>query len=603
MVNNTVVSGKIINDKFEFPKRLLRGLHPYKKKLIIGICASGVAAAFDVVSPMLLKEGIDNLQTNQSTSVLLILTGVLILAAGVGGVFRFYMRDLIITTSRFFESDLRTNFFSHLLGMSPGYYDKSHTGDLMTHTTEDIERVRMVVGPALLYAFNTVLIMTFSGTMMFILDKVLAMWILLLAPLIGTSVFLVARKLHRANILQQETYSILTSNVQEDITGMRVIKAFVREESKAELFDEICREYFKRSLVVAKMQSIFMPLLAMLIGLGTVGILWVGGQRIALDLMTLGEFVAFMSYLSLMTWPMIALGWLTHMYQRGKASDQRLQKILSLEPQFTQEERGTSSSERENQSDANTAPEIKFDSVTFQYSDNEPLVLSDINITIPAGSTAAIVGKVGSGKSSLVRLLPRLYSPQSGKILIDGKNWEQFPVTELRKQIGYVDQTPFLFSASLRENICIGKVGATDAEVVAAAEAACFATEIEDLPNGYDTIIGERGVTLSGGQQQRLTLARALLMDPPILVLDDALSAVDTDTEARILVNLKSRLKGRTTLFVTHRLAAAEQAGIILVLKNGKLAEVGSHKELLAANGLYTSMFRRQRLADELEVL
>lgn len=552
---------------------------------------------------MLLKQGIDNLQTNQSTSVLLILTGLLILAAGVGGVFRFYMRDLVITISRFFESDLRSNFFQHLLRMSPGYYDQSHTGDLMTHATEDIERVRMVVGPALLYAFNTVLIMLFSGIMMFILDKVLATWIFLLAPLVAGSVFLVSRKLHRANIRQQETYSILTSNVQEDITGIRVIKAFVREASKAELFDEICREYFKRSLVVAKMQSLFMPLLAMLIGLGTVGILWVGGKRISLDLMTLGEFVAFMSYLSLMTWPMIALGWLTHLYQRGKASDQRLQDILSLKPQFPVEEKVTSERESQKPSASQDAPEIKFKNITFRYRDNEPDVLNDINITIPAGSTAAIVGQVGSGKSSLVRLLPRLYSPQNGEILIDGQNWEQIPVPELRKSIGYVDQTPFLFSASIRENICIGKVNATDSMIIAAAEAACFAADIEDLPKGYATIIGERGVTLSGGQRQRLTLARALLMDPPILVLDDSLSAVDTDTEARILVNLKSRLQGRTTLFVTHRLAAAEQADIILVLKAGKLVEVGSHTELLSANGLYTAMFNRQRIAEELEVL
>ena len=554
-----------------------------------------VSAALDVVGPMLLKAGVDNLRNiNSSVGFLYIFSGLIVLASGIGGFFRFLMRDKVIGMSRFVEADIRYGFFRHLSNLAPRFFDRSHTGDLMTRTTEDVERTRMVLGPALLYSVNTVLIIGFSAIMMFALDTVLATWVLLLAPLVGGAVFAVARKLHKANLRQQETYGHLTSYVQENLTGIRVIKAFVRENHESRCFADVCRQYLDRSLVLARTQAVFMPLLTFLIGIGTAGILWVGGHRIATGELTLGEFIAFMSYLSLISWPMIALGWITHLYQRGSASYRRLQEILTVKPQFDEKTTG------ESDFIITGAPEISFKQICFGYNENGSNVLNNINLKIPAGSTTAIVGQVGSGKSTLVRLLARLYEPKSGEILINDHRWDELSVSSLRRSIGYVDQTPFLFSATIKDNISLSMPDTSMDNIEAAAHCACFDNEIEEFPDGYETLIGERGVTLSGGQQQRLTLARALLIDPPILVLDDSLSSVDADTEAEILGRLSERREGRTTLFVTHRLSAAENADLIAVLENGSIVEFGTHTDLMTANGLYTSMYNRQRLADEL---
>lgn len=518
------------------------------------------------------------------------------ITAGISGFFRFVMRDRVIGASRHVESDLRQGFFQHLISLAPSFFDRRHTGDLMARATEDIERVRMVLGPALLYSVNTVLIIGFSAVMMFALDKTLALLVLALAPVIGITVFSVSRVMHRANLRQQETYGELTNHVQENLTGIRVIKAFVREEAESRKFREVCDKYLKRSLDVVRAQSLFMPLLGMLIGLGTAGILWVGGSRIVQGTLTLGEFIAFMGYLSLMTWPMIALGWVTHLYQRGSASYKRLEDILSESPQFGKNE-GSAPAEDFNPAEA---PEIEFRDLNMRYRDTGDPVLKNINLVVAPGSTLAVVGQVGSGKSSLVRVLSRLYAPESGYILVGGIRWDEMNITELRRMIGYVDQTPFLFSSTIRNNITLGLTGASDEQVKSAARLACFDPEAEEFPDGYETLIGERGVTLSGGQQQRLTLARALMTGSPVLILDDSLSAVDADTEAKILSNLSQRPKGCTTLFVTHRLAAAESADLIAVMENGSIVELGSHDELVLARGHYYSMHRRQRLADEL---
>ncbi len=576
---------------------------PYRKRLIIGLIAVAVTAALDVAAPMLLKAGVDSLKSSGSVNWLYIYSGLIVLAAGIGGYFRFVMRDRVIGASRYVESDLREGYLQHLLSLSPSFFDHRHTGDLMARATEDIERVRMVLGPALLYSLNTVLIIGFSAAMMFALDTTLALLVLGLAPIIGITVFTVSRILHRANLHQQETYGELTSHVQENLTGIRVIKAFVREETESRKFRSVCDTYLKRSLDVARAQSLFMPLLGMLIGLGTAGILYVGGYRIVAGTLTLGEFIAFMGYLSLMTWPMIALGWVTHLYQRGSASFKRLDDIMSENPQFGDVHLFNSDGIDADLSDTSNpidAPEIEFRDINLRYRATDDLILKGISLVIPSGSTLAIVGQVGSGKSSLVRVLSRLYIPESGLVMVDGQPWDQMKVTELRRMIGYVDQSPFLFSSSIRSNITLSLPDASDEQVKAAAKEACFDSEIDEFPDGYDTLIGERGVTLSGGQQQRLTLARALLMNPPILILDDSLSAVDADTEMEILANLSKRHEGRTTLFVTHRLAAAERANLVAVMHRGSIVELGSHEKLLKTGGLYFAMHKRQRLADEL---
>lgn len=559
-----------------------------------------LASAFEVTGPILLKLGIDSLKEAQPLALLYLFSGLILLAAGITGVFRFFMRDLIIGVSRFVEADLRDNYFKHILRLPPTFFDLNQTGDLMARSTEDVERVRMVVGPALLYSISTMLTLIFSAVMMIALDLVMASWVLALAPFVGLIVFIVARKLHRANLHQQAAYSDMTSHVQETLSGIRVIKAFVREAHEASRFSDVCQRYFKTSLEVARVQSVFMPVLSLLIGLGITGILWVGGMRIAQGLLTLGEFIAFMSYLSLMTWPMIALGWVTHLYQRGSASYGRIQAILANDPQFPVDMFDREALDQVSVDKTIPAPDITYQNIRFRYRKSESDVLSDISFSIPSGSMVAIVGRVGSGKSSLVRLLPRLYAPESGEIMLDGRRWDEFDVPDLRELIGYVDQTPFMFSAKIGENIAIGKPGATIEEIESAAAAACFDEDIMSFPDAFNTRVGERGVTLSGGQQQRLTIARAILADPPILVLDDALSAVDSDTETEILRRLKSRHNDRTTLFVTHRLAAAEQADKILVVEKGRIVEEGTHSDLLTANSHYAAMYRRQRLTEEL---
>ena len=595
----------------QFAAKLLSMLKPYRKRYTLGLIAAGLAAAFDTLSPLFLREGVNSLQENRPVGWLWALAGAIIFTAAIGGVFRYFMREGVIVGSRLFEYDSRARLFGHILGLSPTFFDDNHTGDLMARATEDIERQRMVVGPAILHGVNTFLIVIFSGIMMFVIDHVLTLGVLGLAPIVMITVFFVARKLHHANLRQQAAYSDLSSFVQENLSGIRVVKAFAREDHESERFADVSQRYLKHSLELARIEAVFFPSFSMLIGLGIAGMLWIGTIRIGAGQMSLGDFVAFMTYLNLMTWPMMALGWMTHMYQRGFASGKRIHTIESAPLQFTDDNDGgfrpdspevfEAALESKNIPSVDILPpEIIFNHVSLQYGGNGNPALSDFSATIPAKTTVAIVGSVGSGKSSVVRLLPRLYPVTSGEILLDGKPLHSYTVPELRRMIGYVDQTPFLFSADLRENISLGRENATQDEIEAAAKAACFDRTIVDFSDGWDTMLGERGVTLSGGQQQRLTLARALLMDPPLLILDDALSAVDTDTEAEILKNLNNRQKGRTTLFVTHRLAAAEKAEMILVLDKGKLIEAGSHSELMKLGGAYKAMYSRQRIAEEL---
>lgn len=575
---------------------------------------------------MLLKFGIDGMGKGNPLGWLYLISGLIVLAAGVGGIFRYFMRMTVIGISRYVESDIRESYFTRLLGLAPLFFDKNHTGDLMARATEDVERVRMVLGPALLYSVSTVLTLLFSGAMMFYLDAKLTSLVFLLAPVVAVAVLSVATSLHRANLKQQEAYGELTSHVQENLSGIRVIKAFAREDNELGRFTEACRLYFNRSMGVARIQAVFMPLLGLIIGIGVIGILWIGGKRVVTGEFTLGSFIAFMSYLGIMTWPMIALGWVTHIFQRGSASFKRLNKIYDVPLQFPEdgflaqefrlaEFAGNKLGSKipvkpvDHQAEISPeftdlhAPSISFRDIQFKYRDDEPFIFSDLNLNITAGSTVAVVGRTGSGKSTLVRILTRLYDPQSGLIRIDGKLWTEYSVGQLRYLIGYVDQTPFMFSTTIRENITFGKKDVSDKEITAVSKAACLDKDVADFPDGYNTVIGERGVTLSGGQQQRLTLARALLLDPPILILDDALSAVDTETELEILNGISDRLKGRTTIFITHRLAAAEKADRVVVIEDGKVAEEGSHADLMKLDGIYSAMYRRQRISDELGAL
>jgi len=560
-----------------------------------------MASLTEAMSPMLLKWGIDALQAGRPDAWLYLLSGAIVLVAAIGGLFRFWMRDVIVGTSRWIECDLRESFFTHLLKLPPIFFDRNHTGDLMARATDDVERVRMVLGPALLYAVNTNLTILFSGVMMFWVDFRLALILLILAPVVGATMLWVARALHKANLRQQETYGALTTVVQENVSGIRVIKSYAREDYETNRFAKVCKTYFQRSLRVAQLQALMFPLITCLIGFGIAAILWIGGKQVAAKEISLGSFIAFNGYLAIMTWPMIALGWVVHLYQRGAASHRRLTQVFEEEEQF--DDLKTLGSSQSQHIIPDGAPEIRFDSINFRYRPEGPDVLQNISFILPAGLTLAIVGQTGSGKSTIARLLTRLYEPQSGSISIAGVDWSSFSIEELRNVVSYVDQTPFLFSETIEGNIKFGKPEATDTQMEAAAYTACFDKDIEQFPDRYRTRIGERGVTLSGGQQQRLTLARALVTDAPVLLLDNSLSAVDANTEAEIIRRLRERTSGRTLLFITHRLAAAEMADLAAVIENGRLIEFGPPADLIAAGGVYARMYRRQRLAREIEEL
>jgi ATP-binding cassette subfamily B protein len=564
--------------------------------------ATVLASLAESASPMLLKLGIDGLQAGKQAGWLWGFAGLMLLIAALGGVFRFQMRDVVIGLSRWIESDIRQKFFTHLLRLPPIFFDHHHTGDLMARATEDVERLRMVHGPALLYIASTQLTLIFSAVMMFYVDFKLALILLLLAPLVGLTMLYVARTLHKVSLKQQEVYGQLTTVVQENVAGIRVIKSYTREDYESNRFGDVSRKYFKRSLAVARTQAMLTSVITLQIGVGSAAILYIGGTQVIWGEISLGDFIAFMGYLSLMTWPMLAMGWVVHLYQRGAASNKRLNQIFDVPIQFENDGQAGSSLMKDfTWTKHESAPGIEFRNLTFRYRDEGPDVLKNISVRIPAGGTLAVVGQTGSGKSSLGRLLARLYHPTSGDILIDEVNLGDIPVEHYRKSVAYVDQTPFLFSTSIEENIRLGQPDATDNEVEAAAYGASFDKDIAEFPDSYKTIIGERGVTLSGGQQQRLTIARALLMNSPILILDDALSAVDAHTEAEIIARLRTRIEGRTTMLITHRLAAAEMADLVAVLDQGELVEYGTPTELLSKGGLYFEMYQRQRLAHEIE--
>jgi ATP-binding cassette subfamily B protein len=577
----------------------LKPLWPYLKRYRMTLFLGAITVLFNnglgVISPQVIQRAIDYLNHAKSIEHKRILLYALILVglALCKGVFQFLTRWLVIGVSREIEYDLRNDLFRHLESLSFSHYQKNRTGDIMARATNDLNAVRMLIGPAIMYTANTLVFTAAALVFMWHISPKLTLYAFAPLPIASVVVQYIGSRIHERFEKIQAQFSDISARAQENFSGARVVRAYAQEEAEIALFEKANQEYVARSLPLARLTGMLWPTLELLLGFAIVIVLWIGGREVLAGRMTLGQFVAFNTYIVMLTWPIIAMGWVINLFQRGTASMVRIDEIFKVLPEIT---------------DAQVAPdlknvttvrgEIEFCHLNFSY--NSVPVLKDINLKIPAGSSLAIVGPTGSGKTTLVSLLPRIYDTTPGSVLLDGRPILEYPLETLRQNIGYVPQETFLFSDSIRENIAFGVENASNDEVRAAAEAANIATDIEGFTDGYDTLVGERGITLSGGQKQRTAIARAIIRNPRILVLDDALSSVDTYTEEKILEHLRQVMHGRTTIFISHRVSTIRNADRIAVLHEGRVVELGTHEELLARNGYYTDLYNKQLLEEEL---
>lgn len=578
-------------------RRLYPYIRPYRRAYIVGLILVIVANGFAILAPRLLGAAIDALERPDiSVGILLRYAGLIVLVAVLGGIARFGMRQALNSASRRVETDLRDHFFGHLTRLDASFYDRWRTGDLMSRATNDILSVRMAAGPAIMYTVNTVVLGGLAVGFMLSVSPLLTL--LALVPMLALPpvTLYFGRLIHRKHEQIQAQLGSVTNMVQENLAGARIVRAYTRETVQEDEFNALNREFLRRNMDLAISTGAFYPALSLMAGLGMLVVLYVGGRLVIGGAISIGDFVAFGFYLGMMIWPLIALGWVINLYQRGAASLGRIVAVLDTPPALAEP--------AEPRRPARIEGAIEFRGVAFHYPDSSHDVLKDVSFTIPAGATVALVGPTGAGKSTVVALLARLYDPTEGVVLLDGIPLPELALETLRGAIGLVPQDAFLFSESIADNIALGIED--DAEdVMAPVRAATAIAQLDEaiggFPHGFETRLGERGVNLSGGQRQRATLARALARDPRILVLDDSLSAVDTRTERRILHGLRDVLKDRTSLIVSHRVTAVMEADFILVMDDGRIVERGTHDELIAAGGVYARLLRRQLLEEQLE--
>ncbi len=583
--------------------RLLPYVARYRARFAAGSVFLLLATAIQLVSPWVLKLAIDDLTAGVTQAKLGLYAGALVGIAALGGVCRFWMRRVIIGASRLIEYDLRGHFFARLQRLDLAYFQRNRTGDLMSRATNDLSAVRMMVGPALMYSATTSIVFVVAVALMLSISAWLTLIVLLPLPLVSIAVRRFGDAIYHRSERIQAQLARLSAIAQEALAGVRVVRAYGREAAELERFEAANREYVARSRAVIMIQGLFFPSLAFCLGLSALVVLWAGTREVVAGRMTAGDFVAFNAYLTMLAWPMIAFGWVTSMLQRGMAAWQRMLAVSDAEPGV-----------RDPEPDAAQSPpggvrgRVELRDLSFAYN-GEP-VLQGVSAVVEPGQMLALVGPTGSGKSTLVNLLPRLFDPPPGAVFVDGVDVRQLPLAVLRGAIGYVPQEPLLFSATVAENVAFGAAGNGDsggqdgdgaAAVESAVALACLDADVARFPDGLETTVGERGLTLSGGQQQRVALARALLADPRILILDDALSAVDTRTEEAILARLRGVMRERTSIVVSHRISTVRGADQILVLDRGRVVERGTHDELLARGGLYADLDRQQRLEAELE--
>jgi ATP-binding cassette subfamily B multidrug efflux pump len=624
-------------------RKLLPYVNRYRRAFVTGLACVIATTTFQLLGPWVLKYAIDDLYRGVTNQKLVLYAGLLLGISLVRGVFLFLMRRIIIAASRDIEYDIRNDFFARLEQQPLGYYQARRTGDLMSRATNDLNAVRMMIGPAIMYSASTVLVFIVATLLMFSIDVRLTLVVLVALPFVTVSVRYFGSAIHKRFEQIQAQLAEVSAVVQEALSGVRVVRAYRQEVHETERFGRANEEYLRRNRVLIRLQGAFFPSMTLFLGIGSMLVLWLGSRDVIRGQITIGEFVAFNGYLVMLAWPMIAFGWVTNMLQRGFASWGRMLDVLEHEPAIS----NATATPAGRAAALDGAIEIRH--LTFTYPGADRPVLSDVSLRIEPGQTVAFVGGTGSGKSTLINLLPRMHEPPPGTVTIGGVDIREIPLDRLRGAIGFVPQEPFLFSDTIAENVAFGAAGAESAaldghrnkidshrvdghrqtqintdrgtpdsrmenlsssvfiggdpaeRIAAAAAVARLDKDVADFPRGYETMVGERGITLSGGQKQRTALARAVMVDPRILVLDDALSAVDTYTEEEILSRLRAVMRERTSIIVSHRISTVRDADRIFVLHHGRVVEHGTHEQLVAHDGVYAAIYRKQLLEEELQ--
>jgi ATP-binding cassette subfamily B multidrug efflux pump len=573
-------------------RKFWRYFRPYKPSLIVGIICIFASVVANLYIPQIVGQAID-VNWNAVSWSRLTVSALLVLAASVvSGIFLFLQRRILIGISRKIEYDLRKDFYEHLVNQPQSFFQEHRVGDLMARATNDLAAVRQLAGPMVMYSLQTLFVVLLILPMMFLISWKLTLLLFVTMPLVSLTVKFFGQQVHVRFEKIQEFFAQITARAQENFTGVRVVRAYAQEDAEIAAFNELNRQYAEKNLGLVKIDALMRPLMQFLIGLGFVLILWAGVPLAVRGEITVGEFTVFNMYLFRLIWPLIALGYVVNLYQRGTASLKRMNAIFAIDPEI-KDSPGTSEA-------APITGEIEFRDLTFSYNENHDPILKDVNLLIPAGETVAFVGRTGSGKSTLVDLIPRISEAPRNTVFVDGISVADYPLEQLRRSIGYVPQETFLFSDTLAENIAFGLEHAERKQIEWAADLAGLTEDIANFPDGLDTLVGERGLTLSGGQKQRTAIARAILREPRILILDDALSSVDTYTEEKILAKLRGVMSDRTSLIVSHRISTVRDADVICVLDEGRIIELGTHDQLLSLGGEYADLHERQLLEEEL---